>query len=83
MAVGHPLRDVIQETRELVVQDWDLEILQSYKEALTCADSMSKVAQKNDMDLHMVLVPPDYCISLLQEDIRKAQVGAPASQTAQ
>lgn len=34
VAEGHPLRDVIQETRELIAQDWDLEIIQSFREAL-------------------------------------------------
>ncbi|KAK4252551.1 hypothetical protein QN277_014536 [Acacia crassicarpa] len=53
----HPLRGIIMKTRDLLFQDWDVELHYTLRENNSCADYMAKQGDDAPIDADVVLFP--------------------------
>ena len=64
----HPLEQLIQEARELIFLDWDMQIIHVHREALTCADYLAKCGHDTDRELKLLQNPSAFCSDQMLAD---------------
>ena len=70
---NHPLRDIISEIWDLLLQDWNMEIRHTPSDNISCADYMAKLGQlgHDTIDaVDVVLIPtiPKRCLHMFLKD---------------
>ncbi|KAK4260810.1 hypothetical protein QN277_003879 [Acacia crassicarpa] len=68
--IDHPLRLIIGEIRDLLFQDWDVEIHYSPRNNIACADYMARLGHEASDVTNVALVPtiPQGCLHMVLRD---------------
>ncbi|XP_028752652.1 uncharacterized protein LOC114712303 [Neltuma alba] len=58
---SHPLREMVQDLRNLIFDNWDIEILHSFRENLGCANKLATMAHHIEHEYIFLQDIPNYC----------------------
>ncbi|XP_028754580.1 uncharacterized protein LOC114714055 [Neltuma alba] len=65
---GHPLQSLVNEVRELIYANWDVEISYTSRETIRCADYMAKMGHQTTYQTMLVPSTPHFCRQIIAED---------------
>lgn len=65
----HPLRDLIVDTRDLLLDNWDVRMYHTSRELIPCADYMARQGQRGNFIIKIVSSPPLECQQLIGNEM--------------
>lgn len=69
----HPLRQVTNDVRDLLFSDWDIDFHFEPRQAITCADHLSRTTHDIAETLTIHTSPPASCLPLMMADIQNME----------
>jgi ribonuclease HI len=69
----HLFAPIINNIKELMARDWNLQLIHTWREANATADFLAKMGANSNEAWHEFLVPPDGVLPCLQDDALRVQ----------
>ncbi|KAK4258405.1 hypothetical protein QN277_007860 [Acacia crassicarpa] len=68
--IDHPFRNIIAATRDLIYQEWSVQIYHTHRVNISCADYMAKCEMDIQHGAEVVLIPtvPNDCLHMYLHD---------------
>ncbi|XP_028771626.1 uncharacterized protein LOC114728836 [Neltuma alba] len=76
---NHPYGQIIEETRQLLYEDWEVKLTHANRETLECADKLARQAHSEEVQLKLLLQIVEYCRHVIYKDAQSIEDFGPTS----